>query len=260
MFKKTIIFLLMGIQTIFLLGCASTNNNPLPPEEVCPQGDLITEEGFPLVVLKKGDGIKELSERKTIFQNSLEMSIKIDLGDSKISSNTQNNVPYLKIYINYKNTSLQDIVLRNPEVIGFLRESIATTDNGAYDLGVRLYTNQELPVTIPSDYGYLDEYKISLDDFLIIESGETFCKAIKLQMPLVYIGGIKYANLPSGKYLMYAEYQNYLIGNTLPFLETPLPNMSGIKKTEWDLQHQRQRDLNAWVGKIESKLVEFIVP
>jgi hypothetical protein len=150
--------------------------------------------------------------------------------------------------------------MRLPKAIGFSNRSVATIDDGFYDLGFELYTIDKKPVVIHSERGEFIDENVNLSDFAVVYHGEKSCINYELETTQVYIDGVEYDLLPRGEYLLYAKYQNYLIGNIIPVIETPPPNIDESERINWELSHKKQIDLNAWVGMVESKTTKFIVP
>jgi hypothetical protein len=211
---------------------------------------------MPVTELNIKEITEQLPSRKEDFSNTLETQITINGIQNHLSKTTGNTSTIFDINIIFKNISGSELIIRYPQTIGFISDP--NISGGAiYDLTLHLRTNDDIAIGAWNGFTMLDEDQVGLSDFMLLEENRALCVHVSLTMPPIFLKETGYSSLPVGKYYLSAEYENHMIGFSVPLLETPPPNLNGIEEMNWQFAHKTQVDLDAWVGRLWSPKTTF---
>ncbi len=204
--------------------------------------------------------------RKSESENSLKLSVEIS--DIKIPQELDDNDdPHvITLDIVFTNTSDHSIVFKKPRSTGFTGQGSIGFPVAFNDVGIVIQRKDDMAMGVPSSSqlmarppakGGLQAFLHHRpEDFIVLESGESFSYTFTKALPIVLLEGKTSATkLPPGTYKLFLGYGNDFIGYQLPVDATP-----PVAFNYFTGPGSQIADLNAWVGNITSNEVEFTIP
>jgi len=197
-----------------------------------------------------------IPERKEKFKNTLELSLAIRNIQSNLVADKSQKTNNFDIIAYFTNISSSSIIIRIPQTIGFVSDP-GISEGANFDLTIHLHDKDGNPIGALNSYAGLDEKKVTEKDFVFLKPNDVFCIPIKSDLPTIFIDNVGYYSLPNGTYLLSVGYENYMIGYSVPATEIPPSNLGFIDESDWHLTHDKQADINAWIGRTISSRTRF---
>jgi len=243
---------------LLMTGCSNLAKDSDKSTSDCIQSARSLEAPMLSDELTQNQIFEELPLRKERFLNALKLQLVVNNVENVSIESANRLFTKFDLNVYITNISTTDLVVRTPQTMGFISDP--NISGGAiYDLTLHLQTMDGTPIGAWNKFEFLDEDKVKLEDFLFLRENETSCIHVSLNMPLVFIQQNGYDVLPAGEYLLFASYENHMIGYSVPLLETPPADLTGAEEISWRFEHKKQVDLNAWVGKAISAEVAFAI-
>jgi hypothetical protein len=260
-YQKKIMMLIFFVSGAFFISSCFLPPNISPTVEVTATCSLMTYSTPALqteIEVSRQNILDELPQRTKMFQDTLEIQLQSNNVNNILKQNSDVVSTFFNIYVFFKNTSDSKIVIRLPQNQGFINEP-GVSEGGIYDLTIHVKDKDGNRVGALNSFYLLDDEKVKLQDFIVIDIGKSVCLDLSLELPQFFINNQGYAALPPDEYSMFITYKNFMTGYYMPLRETVPPDLSFKEGRKWLLSHQNVMDLGAWVGEISSNEVFFVI-
>jgi hypothetical protein len=212
-------------------------------------------------VYTRGEIETLIPDRLKKSENALTLSVEIN--NIKFAQTPNADDPHIiSLDITFQNISDHSIVFKKPRSTGFTGQGLGGFPMVFNDVGIVVRRKDGTPMNMGATTQFTERppardalaiFFFHLpDDFITLESGETFSYTFTEDLPAVFFEGETSATkLPPGSYTLFAGYGNETIGY----------QMTPVKADSFLDPNSQIADLNAWVGSlISSNEVDFTIP
>jgi hypothetical protein len=188
--------------------------------------------------------------------------LSVESGDISRSSTDSKHSSFLNLNVKFKNISATPIMIKKPVTYGYFGSLGSGND---IEIVINRQNGAPIHVAPLSNYPGSDIHgrglpAVTISDFIQIKPGDIYTFPIHFTLPPVYYSDTGYkGDLPAGKYNLFVFYSNRLIGYKLPEVTPTVKIEADDKRFDWILDNNYEVDLNAWIGQINSEIIELNV-